>query len=1511
MKMFPAAFVLSVVLPSISFAQVSITVLTDAERKAADYYAALLQEAYGALDERLEQHAKLQTPEEIAAEQKRFREFFVEQLGGFPERSPLNAKTVKVIPADGYRIECVIFDSQPNHHITANLYLPDSDQPVPGVVVSSGHSRTAKTADYNQRFGIAMARHGMAALCFDPIGQGERSQFVGADGKNVHGGTTTEHFLVGVGSILVGRNTARYRVWDAMRAIDYLQSRPEIQADKIGMTGCSGGGTLTSYAMALDDRVTCAAPACYLTTFRQLISTLGPQDSEQNIFGQIAFGMDQPDYVLMRAPKPTLISSTTEDFFSVAGSWENYRQSKRIYGKLGYPERVDLVETDGGHGVTPENLSTIAHWMQRWLRDVDEPVDAIVYDVLTEEELLCTETGQALTAFEGEKSVVDLNANLAEELAAERQASGLSPDVLRAQIAELLAIGEADDGDAPEPTTVEHRDRIDRGDYQVLTVLLRHQGRSVPGMVFQPPQPTGELCIYLSDEGKMGGAQPFGPVERLVQAGTTVVTLDLSAQGETASNKRDALLTDWKTYFLSYLLGKSLLGTRVEDAIAAAEYSSQRPQADGERRALRLIGSGTTGSLVALHAAALRPELFASIGVYEQPKSWTDVVGSLAPAGQLENAVHRALYVYDVPDLIALAGPDKLEVLPDPDPRPADVKTLLAGVSLTPVAEHPDLATPTGIDVDDEGRVWSVATHTHFRPDDYVGPEHDEVLVFRDSVGDGRLDSRVVFYDKTDATMDLELGPDGWVYLAERDRVLRVKDSDGDSVGDVEEVLLTLTTEADYPHNGLEGLAWHPSGDLVLGLGENFAKPWTLVGPDGLSVTGTGEGGIFRCRPDGTGLRRIAYGFWNPFGICVRSDGEMFAAENDPGERPPCRLLHIVEGGDYGYQRVYGGEAHHPFVGWNGELRGTLPMIHPSGEAPCGVLPLGNGLLVPSWSDHRLDFFALRRKGASFDAERKQLVQGSRYFRPSCIAQDRTADGRKLVWYLNDWVDGRYQAHGYGRIWRLEIDLDEADWVGELELEPPTEDAKLASRLRGEPDTFDEDELLRLAKNDDPFVARAALVALAPRLAVWDVAAVASWPVDDHVTAVQCLKLAGADAAKWVPSLLSNSNPAVQFETLRWIADAELEAFRSDVEQLLSSSELTFEVFEAAVATINRLDGTPEQGTRHPELLLARVLDADSASSLRAFALRLLPKHRNSPAKDGSQSRLVFPEGLTLDLLAKLSGSDDEQLSIEAIRTLADVPTKSGDVLAAIAADNSRSVRVRAEAIVGLAGVADKHAEMLVGLAASDDQTVRDEALRALRGKALNESQLNRLGQVSAQYPDSEDAVIALASPETLKADRPAGDALAEWQSRLATVPGEPDIEAGGRLFHNSALSQCANCHRHGGRGSVVGPDLSAVGRNTDDAFLLSSILQPSARMAPEYQPRTVVLTDGRVFTGIRLRSSTKEALRDTNGQNVTFDRDEIESMVESSVSFMPTGLEQRFTDRELRDLIAFLKASK
>lgn len=624
--------------------------LTERERAGFNTYALLQRQAYEALDRRAEVVAQLQSAEQIRDYQQRMRAFFIEQLGGFPKRNPLNAITVKTIEADGYTIENVIFESQPRHRVTANLYLPTADRPVPGVVVSSGHSRTGKTADYNQRFGIMLAKHGMAALCFDPIGQGERSQLLDENGEPQHSGTTTEHFLIGIGSTLVGRNTATYRIGDAMRAIDYLQARPEIDREKIGMTGCSGGGTLTSYVMALDDRVLCAAPSCYITNFRRLIETIGPQDAEQNIYGQLAFGMDQPDYVLMRAPRPTLISSTTNDFFPIQGSWEAFREAKQIYGKLGFPERVDLVEMPGKHGVQPENLAMIAHWMQRWLLEKDEPVDAVELTTREPRELWCTVTGQVLTSFDDERSVYDLNAEYAEKLKQRRDElwRTATSEELKQKIRDLLAIRPLDEIGEP---TWEERGRVERDGYHIdKGVITLKSGARLPALTFHPPSANEDAYLYLHDDGKLGAVEE---IEKLVEQRFVVVAVDLSSQGELAWEKRTELLTDWKSSYMAYLLGKPLVGLRVEETIACGQLVANYERPENDPREVHLVGSGHAG-IIALMAAALGEQSFASFELKSPPADWSHVVSNREISGELEFVVHGALKLFDWPQLRTL-----------------------------------------------------------------------------------------------------------------------------------------------------------------------------------------------------------------------------------------------------------------------------------------------------------------------------------------------------------------------------------------------------------------------------------------------------------------------------------------------------------------------------------------------------------------------------------------------------------------------------------------------------------------------------------------------------------------------------------------------------------------------------------------------------------------------------------------------------------------------------------------
>lgn len=818
-----------------------------------------------------------------------------------------------------------------------------------------------------------------------------------------------------------------------------------------------------------------------------------------------------------------------------------------------------------------------------------------------------------------------------------------------------------------------------------------------------------------------------------------------------------------------------------------------------------------------------------------------------------------------------------------PAELPPEIVTVQPGVKLTLLAEHPALVTPTGIDVDDKGDIWLIACHTHFRPEGYAGPEHDELLVFDK---DGR--NRRVFYNKTDATMHVECGPDGWIYLAERDRILRVKDTDGDGVGDTEENLATLDTVADYPHNGLSGMAWHPDGGLVFSLGENFGKDWTLTGRDGLKVSGRGEGGVFHCTADGNKLRRIARGFWNPFGLLVRKDGEMFAAENDPGSRPPCRLLNIVEGADYGFQWVYGSAPVHPFVGMNGELRGTLGMVHPCGEGPCAIVDLGGGVLIPSWSNHCVDYFPLERKGAGYASHRIELLHGSDFFRPTCMAA-----GPDGAFYLNDWVFSSYPIHGRGRLWKLEIDRSKAAWI-KAAPEPMNGEARLASELREGARQLPVSKLLELARGQDAYLSDAALTALARQSDQWSPASLKGMPAEDRLWILVALRRVNLGDEKWVRALIDDADPDVRFECLRWIADGVLTGFKNDVEQMLSHPDLDYRLFEAALATWNTLTGNPGAGVTNADVLIERVTNPKTPARIKGYALRLLP-----PAH----------KQLTVLLLRDLLAAGDPTLSLEVVRTLAARQQDDARaVLAEVAIDANADGDLRAEAVAGLAtSTKAEHRQILLSLASNDARAVREEALRALRFTTLTNAEAQSLKSAAAGHPGSGQLIAAVLDAASINGGRPALTNADAWLKRLDALPGTPDAAAGRRIFFHTKLALCSTCHRHSGRGNVVGPDLSLVSRQGDRAAILRSILEPNREVAPQFYPTQLKLQDGSDFVGILLRSSSTEVYRDITGKERTFQKAEIKERRELKSSLMPTGLTATLTDPEIRDLLAFL----
>lgn len=618
----------------------------------------LLAECRARFAARLAEIEALKTPADVTARQDRLRKEFVAALGGFPDKTPLKARTVGTLKRAGYRVEKVVYESRPDHHVTANLYLPDGPGPFPGVLMPIGHSQTGKAADYAQRGSILLVKNGFAVLAYDPIGQGERVQLLDKLGQPAVKGSTSEHTMCGVGALPTGHCTASFRVWDGVRSIDYLCSRPEVDAKRIGCTGCSGGGTLTSYLMALDDRVAAAVPSCYLTSLDRLFSTIGPQDGEQNVPGQVAFGLDHADYILLRAPKPTLAIAATKDFFDIRGTWDTFREASRVYSKLGLPERVELVETDTTHGYPKSHREAAVRFFNRWLRNAHDPVTEPDFPIEKDEDLRCTRTGSVIEDLKG-RSVFDLNAAWATEAAKARAARAWQPAAFRAAVAKQIGLP-----DIVPALTVEKVGQEDRKGYTVLKLLYKQPGGlPLPAVAFVPAQEkrTGPRAVLVHDAGKAAVLGPGGEAERLVKAGRYVLAVDLSGWGETAPGsptpgRPNYFGAESRETFLSLHLARPLLGRRVQDLMAVVQYLRNPAVKD-----IELFGFGAAAPVV-LHAAALLPDDVAAVALDRGLVSWDVVARTPVSENQFAGVVFGALAVYDLPDLAASLSPRPLVV---------------------------------------------------------------------------------------------------------------------------------------------------------------------------------------------------------------------------------------------------------------------------------------------------------------------------------------------------------------------------------------------------------------------------------------------------------------------------------------------------------------------------------------------------------------------------------------------------------------------------------------------------------------------------------------------------------------------------------------------------------------------------------------------------------------------------------------------------------------------------------
>ncbi|MAT70768.1 MAG: hypothetical protein CMJ58_14735 [Planctomycetaceae bacterium] len=812
----------------------------------------------------------------------------------------------------------------------------------------------------------------------------------------------------------------------------------------------------------------------------------------------------------------------------------------------------------------------------------------------------------------------------------------------------------------------------------------------------------------------------------------------------------------------------------------------------------------------------------------------------------------------------------------------APPRVLVDGCKLEQMAAEPDIVTPVGCAFDPAGRLLVVESHTHQRPDDYAGPAGDRIRLLSDADGDGTLDRWSTFAEGYQQAMNVAVAEDGAVYVVTRRDVHLLRDADDDGVADSDEVIIRLETEAEYPHNGLSGICLvrgeefasqgmiYTQSQLYLGLGENFGFPYTLIGSDGKKVSGNGGvGSIFGCFFDGSGVERIADGFWNPFSICLDSGNRMFTVDNDPDASPPCRLLHVIYSGDYGHRWEYGRAGVHPLQAWDGELPGSLPMICGTGEAPTAVVMHRGWLWVTSWGDHRIERYKLTSRGASFGAEREVVVQGDADFRPTGMAV--APDG--ALWFA-DWVDRSYPVHGNGRIWRLTLPDDASVH------EPPKSSAETFTSwehiwsVRFTRDAF---ALTNWASNSLVFMIMEYGVEDGVRR-TWESATEIGQKV--HLVNLTRWFLVDDDASWFgkanaeplireiLTSALKDASAGVRLAAVRRIADAKLLEFRDNVAALLDGPIPDERYFLAVIGAIDWLDGdgTPRHSGIGDGLLARELRNKRRSPELHALALRMIsPDHKQ----------------ITLDALREYLASPSLELQREAVSALArKTDPQRFELLSKIAADANRPAELRAIAIAGLAADASQHEDQLTQLAENGNGAIAKEAARVLR-------------------------LTSLRSP--LTEEKPAADDLPGWNELLA-AGGDP--ASGERLFFTPAGANCAVCHQHRGRGGQVGPDLTRIGAQQSRERIISSILQPSREIAPRYQPWVLATDDGLTHLGLRLPQGGddgRESYADTNGKTFTLNSEEIDERLPSDQSIMPAGLEQVMTIADLRDIVAFL----
>jgi cephalosporin-C deacetylase-like acetyl esterase len=528
---------------------------------------------------------------------------------------------VKTLDRNGYRIENVMFESRPDFFVTGNLYVPKSGKgPFPAVISPCGHYPLARMQPDYQFVYLNLVKAGFVVLAYDPVGQGERRQYWNPRTGETEAslGPIFEHSMPGQQLLLLGEDLTGYRVWDGMRAIDYLLTRPEVDKQRIGCAGHSGGGTLTLFISALDERVRCAVVCEGGTGHRWPVpipqgGRVGPSDVEQNLFPAAVHGIDLCDLHAAIAPRPLL--ALIEEYsprFTLAADHirERYRQ-------LGVAEKFSTEEATDPHAYTVKLRQATTGWFSRWFYGRPGPADEPEFEPEPAPNLYCTPEGSLRYARKG-KTIFTL--------IAEKQS--LLPPARAWRRAELIEAIRRWIRFQPSGGSPDGRLRVvtSRKGYRVRKLeFLSEPGIYIPTWVFEPQNRNREsrAILYVNEGGTTGEGSPgmeFGVLERLARKGYLVVAIEVRGTGQTVPSHSQDVMESWQyrqlfdvetaAAYMAWFMDESLFGMRVLDVVRGVDYALGIDGVDSG--GLHAIGVGR-GALWVLYAAALDGRLKAVV----------------------------------------------------------------------------------------------------------------------------------------------------------------------------------------------------------------------------------------------------------------------------------------------------------------------------------------------------------------------------------------------------------------------------------------------------------------------------------------------------------------------------------------------------------------------------------------------------------------------------------------------------------------------------------------------------------------------------------------------------------------------------------------------------------------------------------------------------------------------------------------------------------------------------------